>query len=122
MAKIKKVTDPDYEYEVDPSGIDAAVENAMGSGSTLVDAYVPTLFAKPPMDTNTRYDMNTSVTEPSNTKDILEPNTLYSVQIKSTPIDGVFFKDAIVAYQTFKTTGPDGVIPTPATTEVYSSL
>lgn len=74
------------------------------------------------MDTNTRYDMNTSVTEPSNTKDILEPNTLYSVQIKSTPIDGVFFKDAIVAYQTFKTTGPDGVIPTPATTEVYSPL
>lgn len=122
MAKLKKVTDPDYEYEVDPSGIDAAAENAMGSGSTLVDAYVPTLFAKPPMDTNTRYDMNTSVTEPSNTKDILEPNTLYSVQIKSTPIDGVFFKDAIVAYQTFKTTGPDGVIPTPATTEVYSPL
>ena len=116
MAKLKKVTDPDYEYEVDPSGIDAAVENALGAGSTLVDAYVPTLFAKPPMDTNTRYDMNTSVTEPSNTKDILEPNTLYSVQIKSTPIDGVFFKDAIVAYQTFKTTGPDGVIPTPATT------
>lgn len=110
MAKIKKVTDPDYEYEVDVSGIDAAVENALGGGSTLVDAYVPTLFAKPPMDTNTRYDMNTSVTEPSNTKDILEPNTLYSVQIKSTPIDGVFFKDAIVAYQTFKTTGPDGVI------------
>lgn len=123
MAKIKKVTDPDYEYEVDPSGIDAAVENALGGGSTLVDAYVPTLFAKPPMDTNTRYDMNTSVTEPSNTKDILEPNTLYSVQIKSTPIDGVFFKDAIVAYQTFKTTGPDGVIPTTSgTTEVYSSL
>lgn len=122
MAKIKKVNDPDYEYEVDVSGIDAAVENAMGSGFTLVDAYVPTLFAKPPMDTNTRYDMNTSVTEPSNTKDILEPNTLYAVQIKSTPIDGVFFKDAIVAYQTFKTTGPDGVIPTPATTEVYSSL
>ena len=122
MAKIKKVTDPDYEYEVDVSGIDAAVENAMGSGFTLADAYVPTLFAKPPMDTNTRYNMNTSVTEPSNTKDILEPNTLYSVQIKSTPIDGVFFKDAIVAYQTFKTTGPDGVIPTPATTEVYSSL
>lgn len=122
MAKIKKVNDPDYEYEVDPSGIDAAVENAMGSGFTLADAYVPTLFAKPPMDTNTRYDMNTSVTEPSNTKDILEPNTLYSVQIKSTPIDGVFFKDAIVAYQTFKTTGPDGVIPTPATTEVYSPL
>lgn len=122
MAKIKKVTDPDYEYEVDVSGIDAAVENALGAGSTLVDAYVPTLFAKPPMDTNTRYDMNTSVTEPSNTKDILEPNTLYSVQIKSTPIDGVFFKDAIVAYQTFKTTGPDGVIPTPATTEVYSPL
>lgn len=122
MAKIKKVTDPDYEYEVDPSGIDAAAESAMGSGSTLVDAYVPTLFAKPPMDTNTRYDMNTSVTEPSNTKDILEPNTLYSVQIKSTPIDGVFFKDAIVAYQTFKTTGPDGVIPTPSTTEVYSPL
>lgn len=122
MAKIKKVTDPDYEYEVDPSGTDAAAENAMGSGFTLVDAYVPTLFAKPPMDTNTRYDMNTSVTEPSNTKDILEPNTLYSVQIKSTPIDGVFFKDAIVAYQTFKTTGPDGVIPTPATTEVYSPL
>lgn len=122
MAKIKKVTDPDYEYEVDPSGIDAAVENALGAGSTLADAYVPTLFAKPPMDTNTRYDMNTSVTEPSNTKDILEPNTLYSVQIKSTPIDGVFFKDAIVAYQTFKTTGPDGVIPTPATTEVYSPL
>ena len=122
MAKLKKVNDPDYEYEVDPSGIDAAVENALGAGSTLVDAYVPTLFAKPPMDTNTRYDMNTSVTEPSNTKDILEPNTLYSVQIKSTPIDGVFFKDAIVAYQTFKTTGPDGVIPTPATTEVYSSL
>ena len=122
MAKLKKVTDPDYEYEVDPSGIDAAVENALGAGSTLVDAYVPTLFAKPPMDTNTRYDMNTSVTEPSNTKDILEPNTLYSVQIKSTPIDGVFFKDAIVAYQTFKTTGPDGVIPTPATTEVYSPL
>lgn len=120
MAKLKKVTDPDYEYEVDVSGIDAAVENALGAGSTLVDAYVPTLFAKPPMDTNTRYDMNTSVTEPSNTKDILEPNTLYSVQIKSTPIDGVFFKDAIVAYQTFKTTGPDGVIPTPATTEVYS--
>lgn len=123
MAKIKKVTDPDYEYEVDPSGIDAAVENALGAGSTLVDAYVPTLFAKPPMDTNTRYDMNTSVTEPSNTKDILEPNTLYSVQIKSTPIDGVFFKDAIVAYQTFKTTGPDGVIPTTSgTTEVYSPL
>lgn len=122
MAKLKKVTDPDYEYEVDPSGIDAAVENALGAGSTLADAYVPTLFAKPPMDTNTRYDMNTSVTEPSNTKDILEPNTLYSVQIKSTPIDGVFFKDAIVAYQTFKTTGPDGVIPTPATTEVYSPL
>ena len=122
MAKLKKVTDPDYEYEVDPSGIDTAVENAMGSGFTLVDAYVPTLFAKPPMDTNTRYDMNTSVTEPSNTKDILEPNTLYSVQIKSTPIDGVFFKDAIVAYQTFKTTGPDGVIPTPVTTEVYSPL
>lgn len=122
MAKIKKVTDPDYEYEVDVSGIDAAVENALGAGSTLADAYVPTLFAKPPMDTNTRYDMNTSVTEPSNTKDILEPNTLYSVQIKSTPIDGVFFKDAIVAYQTFKTTGPDGVIPTPATTEVYSPL
>lgn len=122
MAKLKKVTDPDYEYEVDVSGIDAAVENALGAGSTLVDAYVPTLFAKPPMDTNTRYDMNTSVTEPSNTKDILEPNTLYSVQIKSTPIDGVFFKDAIVAYQTFKTTGPDGVIPTPATTEVYSPL
>ena len=122
MAKLKKVTDPDYEYEVDPSGIDVAVENAMGSGFTLVDAYVPTLFAKPPMDTNTRYDMNTSVTEPSNTKDILEPNTLYSVQIKSTPIDGVFFKDAIIAYQTFKTTGPDGVIPTPATTEVYSPL
>lgn len=122
MAKLKKVTDPDYEYEVDPSGIDAAVESAMGSGSTLVDAYVPTLFAKPPMDTNTRYDMNTSVTEPSNTKDILEPNTLYSVQIKSTPIDGVFFKDAIVAYRTFQTTGPDGVIPTPATTEVYSPL
>ena len=122
MAKLKKVTDPDYEYEVDVSGIDAAVENALGAGSTLVDAYVPTLFAKPPMDTDTRYDMNTSVTEPSNTKDILEPNTLYSVQIKSTPIDGVFFKDAIVAYQTFKTTGPDGVIPTPATTEVYSSL
>ena len=118
MAKLKKVTDPDYEYEVDVSGIDAAVENALGGGFTLVDAYVPTLFAKPPMDTNTRYDMNTSVTEPSNTKDILEPNTLYSVQIKSTPIDGVFFKDAIVAYQTFKTTGPDGVIPTPATTEV----
>ena len=116
MAKLKKVTDPDYEYEVDVSGIDAAVENALGAGSTLADAYVPTLFAKPPMDTNTRYDMNTSVTEPSNTKDILEPNTLYSVQIKSTPIDGVFFKDAIVAYQTFKTTGPDGVIPTPATT------
>ena len=113
MAKLKKVTDPDYEYEVDPSGIDAAAETAMGSGFTLVDAYVPTLFAKPPMDTNTRYDMNTSVTEPSNTKDILEPNTLYSVQIKSTPIDGVFFKDAIVAYQTFKTTGPDGAIPTP---------
>lgn len=113
MAKLKKVTDPDYEYEVDPSGIDAAAESAMGSGSTLADAYVPTLFAKPPMDTNTRYDMNTSVTEPSNTKDILEPNTLYSVQIKSTPIDGVFFKDAIIAYQTFKTTGPDGVIPTP---------
>lgn len=122
MAKIKKVSDPDYEYEVDVSGIDAAVENALGGGSTLADAYVPTLFAKPPMDTNTRYDMNTSVTEPSNTKDILEPNTLYSVQIKSTPIDGVFFKDAIVAYQTFKTTGPDGVIPTPATTEVYSPL
>lgn len=122
MAKLKKVTDPDYEYEVDPSGIDAAAENALGAGSTLADAYVPTLFAKPPMDTNTRYDMNTSVTEPSNTKDILEPNTLYSVQIKSTPIDGVFFKDAIVAYQTFKTTGPDGVIPTPATTEVYSPL
>lgn len=122
MAKIKKVSDLDYEYEVDVSGIDAAVENALGAGSTLVDAYVPTLFAKPPMDINTRYDMNTSVTEPSNTKDILEPNTLYSVQIKSTPIDGVFFKDAIVAYQTFKTTGPDGVIPTPATTEVYSSL
>lgn len=122
MAKLKKVTDPDYEYEVDVSGIDAAVESALGGGSTLVDAYVPTLFAKPPMDTNTRYDMNTSVTEPSNTKDILEPNTLYSVQIKSTPIDGVFFKDAIVAYQTFKTTGPDGVIPTPATTEVYSPL
>lgn len=122
MAKLKKVTDPDYEYEVDPSGIDTAVENALGAGSTLVDAYVPTLFAKPPMDTNTRYDMNTSVTEPSNTKDILEPNTLYSVQIKSTPIDGVFFKDAIIAYQTFKTTGPDGVIPTPATTEVYSPL
>ena len=122
MAKLKKVTDPDYEYEVDPSGIDVAVENAMGSGFTLVDAYVPTLFAKPPMDTNTRYDMNTSVTEPSNTKDILEPNTLYSVQIKSTPIDGVFFKHAIIAYQTFKTTGPDGVIPTPATTEVYSPL
>ena len=123
MAKLKKVTDPDYEYEVDPSGIDAAAENAMGSGFTLVDAYVPTLFAKPPMDTNTRYDMNTSVTEPSNTKDILEPNTLYSVQIKSTPIDGVFFKDAIVAYQTFKTTGPDGVIPTTSgTTEVYSPL
>lgn len=123
MAKLKKVTDPDYEYEVDVSGIDAAAENAMGSGFTLVDAYVPTLFAKPPMDTNTRYDMNTSVTEPSNTKDILEPNTLYSVQIKSTPIDGVFFKDAIVAYQTFKTTGPDGVIPTTSgTTEVYSPL
>jgi len=122
MAKLKKVTDPDYEYEVDPSGIDAAVENALGAGSTLADAYVPTLFAKPPMDTNTRYDMNTSVTEPSNTKDILEANTLYSVQIKSTPIDGVFFKDTIVAYQTFKTTGPDGVIPTPATTEVYSPL
>lgn len=123
MAKIKKVTDPDYEYEVDPSGIDAAVENALGAGSTLAEAYVPTLFAKPPMDTNTRYDMNTSVTEPSNTKDILEPNTLYSVQIKSTPIDGVFFKDAIIAYQTFKTTGPDGVIPTTSgTTEVYSSL
>ena len=123
MAKLKKVTDPDYEYEVDVSGIDAAVENALGAGSTLADAYVPTLFAKPPMDTNTRYDMNTSVTEPSNTKDILEPNTLYSVQIKSTPIDGVFFKDAIVAYQTFKTTGPDGVIPTTSgTTEVYSSL
>lgn len=123
MAKLKKVTDPDYEYEVDPSGIDAAAENALGAGSTLADAYVPTLFAKPPMDTNTRYDMNTSVTEPSNTKDILEPNTLYSVQIKSTPIDGVFFKDAIVAYQTFKTTGPDGVIPTTSgTTEVYSSL
>lgn len=123
MAKLKKVTDPDYEYEVDPSGIDAAVENALGGGSTLVDAYVPTLFAKPPMDTNTRYDMNTSVTEPSNTKDILEPNTLYSVQIKSTPIDGVFFKDAIVAYQTFKTTGPNGTIPTTSgTTEVYSSL
>lgn len=122
MAKLKKVTDPDYEYEVDVGGIDAAAENALGAGSTLVDAYVPTLFAKPPMDTNTRYDMNTSVTEPSNTKDILEPNTLYSVQIKSTPIDGVFFKDAIVAYQTFKTTGPDGVIPTPATTEVYSPL
>ena len=123
MAKLKKVTDPDYEYEVDTSGIDAAAESAMGSGFTLVDAYVPTLFAKPPMDTNTRYDMNTSVTEPSNTKDILEPNTLYSVQIKSTPIDGVFFKDAIVAYQTFKTTGPDGVIPTTSgTTEVYSSL
>lgn len=122
MAKLKKVTDPDYEYEVDTSGIDTAVENALGAGSTLVDAYVPTLFAKPPMDTNTRYDMNTSVTEPSNTKDILEPNTLYSVQIKSTPIDGVFFKDAIVAYQTFKTTGPDGVIPIPATTEVYSPL
>lgn len=123
MAKIKKVTDPDYEYEVDTSGIDAAVENALGAGSTLAEAYVPTLFAKPPMDTNTRYDMNTSVTEPSNTKDILEPNTLYSVQIKSTPIDGVFFKDAIVAYQTFKTTGPDGVIPTTSgTTEVYSSL
>ena len=123
MAKLKKVTDPDYEYEVDVSGIDAAVENALGAGFTLVDAYVPTLFAKPPMDTNTRYDMNTSVTEPSNTKDILEPNTLYSVQIKSTPIDGVFFKDAIVAYQTFKTTGPDGVIPTTSgTTEVYSPL
>ena len=122
MAKLKKVTDPDYEYEVDPSGIDAAAENALGAGSTLVDAYVPTLFAKPPMDTNRRYDMNTSVNEPSNTKDILEPNTLYSVQIKSTPIDGVFFKDAIVAYQTFKTTGPDGVIPTPAATEVYSPL
>lgn len=122
MAKIKKVTDPDYEYEVDVSGIDAAVENALGAGSTLVDAYVPTLFAKPPMDTNTRYDMNTSVTEPSNTKDILEPNTLYAVIVKSSPIDGVFFKDAIVAYQTFKTTGPDGVIPTPATTEVYSPL
>lgn len=122
MAKLKKVTDPDYEYEVDPSGIDAAAENAMGSGFTLVDAYVPTLFAKPPMDTNTRYDMNTSVTEPSNTKDILEPNTLYAVIVKSSPIDGVFFKDAIVAYQTFKTTGPDGVIPTPATTEVYSPL
>ena len=123
MAKLKKVTDPDYEYEVDVSGIDAAVENALGVGSTLADAYVPTLFAKPPMDTNTRYDMNTSVTEPSNTKDILEPNTLYSVQIKSTPIDGVFFKDAIVAYQTFKTTGPDGVIPTTSgTTEVYSPL
>lgn len=122
MAKIKKVTDPDYEYEVDPSGIDAAVENALGAGSTLVDAYVSTLFAKPPMDTNTRYDMNTSVTEPSNTKDILEPNTLYAVIVKSSPIDGVFFKDAIVAYQTFKTTGPDGVIPTPATTEVYSPL
>lgn len=122
MAKIKKVTDPDYEYEVDPSGIDAAVENALGAGSTLADAYVPTLFAKPPMDTNTRYDMNTSVTEPSNTKDILEPNTLYAVIVKSSPIDGVFFKDAIVAYQTFKTTGPDGVIPTPATTEVYSPL
>lgn len=122
MAKLKKVSDPDYEFEVDVSGIDAAVENALGAGSTLAEAYVPTLFAKPPMDTNTRYDMNTSVTEPSNTKDILEPNTLYSVQIKSTPIDGVFFKDAIVAYQTFKTTGPDGVIPTPATTEVYSPL
>ena len=123
MAKIKKVTDPDYEYEVDPSGIDAAVENALGAGSTLVDAYVPTLFAKPPMDTNTRYDMNTSVTEPSNTKDILEPNTLYAVIVKSSPIDGVFFKDAIVAYQTFKTTGPDGVIPTTGgTTEVYSPL
>lgn len=122
MAKIKKVTDPDYEYEVDPSGIDAAVENALGAGSTLADAYVPTLFAKPPMDTNTRYDMNTSVTEPSNTKDILEPNTLYAVIVKSSPIDGVFFKDAIVAYQTFKTTGPDGVIPTPATAEVYSPL
>ena len=122
MAKLKKVSDPDYKYEVDPSGIDAAAENAMGSGSTLADAYVPTLFAKPPMDTNTRYDMNTSVTEPSNTKDILEPNTLYSVQIKSTPIDGVFFKDAIIAYQTFKTTGPDGVIPTSGTTEVYSPL
>lgn len=123
MAKIKKVSDPDYEYEVDPSGIDAAVENAMGSGSTLADAYVPTLFAKPPMDTNTRYDMNTSVTEPSNTKDILEPNTLYAVIVKSSPIDGVFFKDAIVAYQTFKTTGPDGVIPTTSgATEVYSPL
>lgn len=123
MAKLKKVTDPDYEYEVDPSGIDAAAENAMGSGFTLVDAYVPTLFAKPPMDTNTRYDMNTSVTEPSNTKDILEPNTLYAVIVKSSPIDGVFFKDAIVAYQTFKTTGPDGVIPTTSgTTEVYSPL
>lgn len=122
MAKLKKVTDPDYEYEVDPSGIDAAVENALGAGSTLADAYVPTLFAKPPMDTNTRYDMNTSVTEPSNTKDILEPNTLYAVIVKSSPIDGVFFKDAIIAYQTFKTTGPDGVIPTPATTEVYSPL
>lgn len=116
MAKLNKVTDPDYEYEVDTSGIDAAVENALGAGFTLVDAYVPTLFAKPPMDTNTRYDMNTSVTEPSNTKDILEPNTLYAVIVKSSPIDGVFFKDAIIAYQTFKTTGPDGVIPTPATT------
>ena len=123
MAKIKKVSNPGYEFEADASGIDAAVESALGGGSTLADAYVPTLFAKPPLDTKVSYDMNTNVTEPSNTKDILEPNTLYAVIVKSSPIDGVFFKDAIVAYQTFKTTGPDGVIPTTSgTTEVYSPL
>lgn len=115
-------TQPNIIYTQDATAVANKIESVL-PGKKTIDLYKPILFPKPARDSSTGLDfMQYSPDTIEAPSDVLEPGSIYNATVTLSPFNGVFFKDAIVAYQTFKTTGPDGVIPTPATTEVYSPL
>lgn len=95
-------TQPNTIYTQDATAVANKIESVL-PGKKTIDLYKPILFPKPVRDSLTGLDfMQYSPDTIEAPSDVLEPGSIYNATVTLSPFNGVFFKDAIVAKQTFK--------------------
>lgn len=98
----KMPTQPNIIYTQDATAVANKIESVL-PGKKTIDLYKPILFPKPARDSSTGLDfMQYSPDTIETPSDVLEPGSIYNATVTLSPFNGVFFKDAIVAKQTFK--------------------
>ena len=95
-------TQPNTIYTQDATAVANKIESVL-PGKKTIDLYKPILFPKPARDSSTGLDfMQYSPDTIEAPSDVLVPGEIYNVTATLSPFNGVFFKDSIIAKQTFK--------------------